>query len=289
MPEQDPALQPEVVDTDDNATPPPVVEDKVESAEAEEKPQDTKPEPEPEPEVELLVEGEEPPPEKEAAPSWVKDLRKEHRELKARNAELERALKATEQTTVLGPKPTLDGCDYDAQVYEQKLEEWHARRQEVSQKEAAAQAEAEKARKVWNDKLMAYGRAREDLAKQIPTFSEAEAFAQSVLDLTQQGVIVSAADNPALVVCALGQNPKLAQDLANEKDPIRFAFKVAKLEARLKVTKRTAPPPEKPVKGTGSVSGSVDSQLERLRAEAERTGDFSKVIAYKQQSRRAGK
>jgi len=35
------------------------------------------------------------------------------------------------------------------------------------------------------------------------------------------------------------------------------------------------------------VSGAVDSTLERLRAEAERTGDMTKVIAYKRQKRAA--
>jgi hypothetical protein len=41
----------------------------------------------------------------------------------------------------------------------------------------------------------------------------------------------------------------------------------------------------KTVSGTGPVSGSVDSTLERLREEAARTGDMSKVFKYKQQLR----
>jgi hypothetical protein len=54
----------------------------------------------------------------------------------------------------------------------------------------------------------------------------------------------------------------------------------------LKVTNRkAAPPPEKTVQGTGRVTGSVDSTLDRLRADAEKSGDYSKVFAYKQQKR----
>ena len=241
-----PALQQEVP-AGDNATPPPVVEEQVESeapegveesaSEQEQKPQDDqkKPEQESKPEIELLIEGEEPRPDRESAPAWVKELRKEHRELKTRNAELERTLKAQqapEQALDPGPKPTLEGCDFDPEAFEKNLEAWHIRKQEAAQRVASAQASIESQRRAWNDKLHAYGKARDELARQIPTFAEAEAFAQSILDVTQQGVIVAAADTPALVICALGQNPKLAQDLASEKDPIRFAFKVAKLEAR---------------------------------------------------------
>jgi hypothetical protein len=71
---------------------------------------------------------------------------------------------------------------------------------------------------------------------------------------------------------------------------VKFAFAVAKLEKDLKVTNRkAAPPPEKIVSGTGRSSGAVDSTLERLRAEAEKTGNMTKVIQYKAQKRAASK
>jgi hypothetical protein len=47
----------------------------------------------------------------------------------------------------------------------------------------------------------------------------------------------------------------------------------------------TPPPPEKPVQGNGRLSGSSDATLERLRADAEKTGNYTKVIAYKKQLR----
>lgn len=237
-------------------------------------------------EVQIVIEGEEPPPVRGPAPKWVRELREQHRALKARNAELEQELRTKVQPEKVvdpGPKPTLDGCDYDPSRFEQEMEAWHGRRQEASRREAEANAAVEQKRKEWNERLMVYGKTKEELSKQIPSFAEAETVVQTTLDLTQQGVIVAAADNPALVVCALGQNPKLAQDLAKERDPIKFAFKVAKLEAKLKMAKKNnAPPPERPVKGTGGVSGAVDSQLDKLRAEAAKTGDYTKVIEYKQ-------
>jgi hypothetical protein len=169
MSKEDPALSPEVVASDDSTTNPPVVDEETESEEPKgteesvqeevQKPQDDQ---EPVPEVELTIEGEEPPPEKEAAPSWVKDLRREHRELKARNAELERTLKAQSQPAVvdLGPKPTLEGCDFDPRVFEQKLESWRDQKQEADRQAATARVAAETQQREWNDKLQAYGRER---------------------------------------------------------------------------------------------------------------------------------
>ena len=87
-------------------------------------------------------------------------------------------------------------------------------------------------------------------------------------------------------VYALGKNPKKLAELASIKDPVRFAVAVAKLETQLKVsTRKPPPPPPKITSGSAPVSGSVDSTLERLRAEAERTGDYTKVIQYKRSKR----
>jgi hypothetical protein len=64
---------------------------------------------------------------------------------------------------------------------------------------------------------------------------------------------------------------------------VRFAFAVAKLETQLKVNPRKpAAAPEVIVKSTTRLAGgSHDQVLERLREEADKTGDLTKVIAYK--------
>jgi hypothetical protein len=68
---------------------------------------------------------------------------------------------------------------------------------------------------------------------------------------------------------------------------VKFAFAVAKLETQLKVTNRRASTtPERTITSGGRVSGSIDSQLERLRAEALKTGDLSKVMAYKRNKKK---
>jgi hypothetical protein len=120
-------------------------------------------------------------------------------------------------------------------------------------------------------------------------FDDAESVVSDMMDTTKQGIIISGAENPAHVVYALGRHPDHAKRLAEIEDPIQFAFAVAKMEAQLKVSPRKAKaPPEKKMSGTGRVSGTVDNTLDRLRDEAMKTGDMSKVMAYKRKQRQKG-
>lgn len=238
--------------------------------------------------------GEEAPPQEEQtqAPEWVRELRKTNRELQRQNRELQGKLQATSHTenkpVALGAKPTLEAYDYDAERFEEALANWFERKRQADEENAKQEAEVMNQQKAWQAKLEGYGKAKAEL--RVKDFEEAEAVAQELFNVTQQGVMLQGADNPALVVYALGKNPKKAKELSEIKDPVKFAFAVAKLEKDLKVTnRRQAPPPERIVSGTGRSSGAVDSTLERLREEAARTGNMTKVIQYKQQKRTASK
>ena len=237
--------------------------------------------------------GEEAPPpedeETERAPEWVRDLRKQYREEKRRNKELQEQLAATTGATrvaELGEKPTLEKVDYDTDRYETELAAWYERKRKHDEVEAARQSEAQAVEREWKQKLEGYQSAKAGL--KVRDYDEAEDVVQDAFTVTQQGMILQGAENPALLVYALGKNPKRAKELASIKDPVKFAFAVARLETQLKVTKRKASSkPDPKITGTGRVSGAVDSTLERLRADAERTGDYSKVFQYKKQKRSA--
>lgn len=234
--------------------------------------------------------GEEPPPteEKTPAPEWVRELRKSDREKARKIKELEAKLQSVtvaDKPAELGKKPALDDFDYNTEKYEQELATWYERKREHDANLAKQEAAAVESQKAWEAKLETYGKAKADLKAK--DFDEAEALIQDSFSQTQQGIVLQGADNPALLVLALGRNPKKAKELSGITDPVKFAFAIAKLETQLKVTNRKAPPaPERPVSGTARVSGAVDSNLERLREEAARTGDMSKVIAYKRQKER---
>jgi desulfoferrodoxin (superoxide reductase-like protein) len=244
-------------------------------------------------EVIVSIGEEAPPPEEQThAPEWVRELRKTNRELQRQNRELQGKLQSTAQTetkpVVLGKKPSLEEYDYDADKFEVALADWFDRKRQADEANAKQEAEVMNQQKAWQAKLDGYGKAKAEL--RVKDFEDAEAVAQELFNITQQGVVLQGADNPALVIYALGKNPKKAKELSDIKDPVKFAFAVAKLEKELKVTnRRAAPPPERVVSGTGRVSGAVDSTLERLREEAARTGNMTKVIQYKQQKRAASK
>ena len=244
--------------------------------------------------VVVSINGESPDPEEEEevrAPGWVRELRKQYREEKRRAKELEQKVQQLEQRTQpaqqpLGQKPTLDSVDYDTERYETALAAWYEKKRQHDDRQMSVRAEQEAVQKGWEKKLEGYHSAKAEL--KVKDYDFAEDVVQDTLSVMQQGMIVQGAENPALLVYALGKNPKKAKELASITDPVKFAFAVAKLETNLKVTNRKASStPEKKISGTGRPSGSNDSTLERLRAEAERTGNYSKVAQYKKQKRLA--
>lgn len=236
-------------------------------------------------EVVVSIGEDSPPQEEEArAPEWVRELRKQNREKDKKIRELEAKLNTnvTESKPVtVGPKPTLESCDFDSEVFEKKLEEWHEQKR-AADAEQANQEQAKKAElEAWQKKLEGYEKEKASL--RVRDFEDAESVALENFSVTQQGIVIQGSENPALLIYALGKNAKKAKELSSITDPVKFAFAVAKLETQLKVTNRkAAAAPERTITGNGGrISGAVDSTLERLREEALKTGDLSKVMAYK--------
>ena len=258
----------EVLDETSNAEPEETLEDKVEV----------------EQETFITIGDEEAPTsEEKSAPEWVKELRKTSRETQKQNKELKQkleALTATEVKTVtLEPKPTLEELDYDSEKYEASLDAWYNNKRDHDKQQEQVKQEQDNQAKVWQGTLESYVTKKKAL--NIPDYDEAEHTVIETLSETQQGMILQGADDPALLVYALGKNPKRAKELADIKDPVKFAFAVAKLETTVKKTSRKkAPPAEKTVIG-GAPASANDSTLDKLRAEASRTGDMSKVVAYR--------
>ena len=219
------------------------------------------------------------------APDWVKELRKSNREKDKLIRELkEKANQAADTKMALGNKPKLEDYDYDAEQYEQALEAYHERKREHDAVEAEKRKAEETQQREWQAKLDAYNSDKSKL--KIKDFDEAEMVVQETLNQTQQGIILHGADNPALLVAALGLNPKKAKELAAINDPVKFAFAVAKLEKELKVTNRKAPPPEKTLSGNAGISSAVSgSNLERLADKARQTGDWTDYFAAKRKTK----
>lgn len=217
------------------------------------------------------------------APQWVKDLRKEKKESDRRIKELEAKLNEKEKPEAieLGEKPTLESAGYDAEEFEKQLLDWTAKKAKFEQQEAAKREEQEKAAKVWQDKLNSYEARKAAIKPKVRDFDEAEEIARDVLTQTQQGILLHGAEKPELLVYHLGKNPQKAKELASITDPIQFAFAAAKIDAQIKMTARKpSTSPERKPSGSASYSGTTDTTLAKLQADADRTGDSSKVVAY---------
>jgi len=249
-------------------------------------------EPEEESEDIVVSIGEEPPPpEPEPAPEWVRELRKSHRELQKRNRELEAQVHQTTETNpvvTLGAKPSLEQHDYDTDKYEASLADWYERKRSVDDQQAQARQAEQQQADAWQQQLQGYADAKSKL--KVRDYDDAEEVAQQTFNVVQQGVMIQGAEDPALVIYALGKNPKKAKELAQIDDPVKFAFAVAKLESQLKISNRKAATrPEGKVSATAPLKGAVDSTLERLREEASKSGNMDKVMAYKRAQKQAAK
>ena len=243
-------------------------------------------------EIVVSIGNEEPEPQPEAAqaPAWVKDLRKRVKEQDKTIKELKRSMKAPaaqgETITAAPPKkPTLADVDYDTGAYEAKMDQWYGAKAEYDRQAAERQRAEQSVKGAWEAKIANYNTAKNDLKAR--DFEDAEAVIADTLSVTQQGIILDGAEKPALLIYALGKNPKKAAELAAITNPVAFAAAIGRLEASLKVTSRKpSAAPETLVSGNAPKSGAIDNTLDRLRADADRTGDYSKVMAYKRQAKR---
>ncbi|MFN8996342.1 MAG: hypothetical protein ACK5X3_22115 [Pseudomonadota bacterium] len=225
----------------------------------------------------------------ERAPAWVRDLRKSHRELQRKVREYEErertAPAAAQQAAPLPKKPTLEDYDYDTERYETSLESWYRQREEAEKAGRDAERKAEEERATWQAKLDAYAKARSALKAR--DYDDAEYEVMEILSQAQQASILDGCDDPAKVVYALGKNPKKAKELASIASLAKFNQAIGKLEEKLRFQPRNKPPaPEKTVPtGSAPISGNSDQTLERLRDEAAKTGDFTKVMRFRAQMR----
>lgn len=201
------------------------------------------------------------------APNWAQQLRRQYRDMAREKTRLEKELQKHQKPI---EKPTLQECNYDTDAYEQKLEEWFSHKNKQKKEDTA-----------WQEKLSSYAQQKQQSS--LPGFEDAEKLVLETMSEAQQALILKSAKNPASLVYILGKNPNLANKLASFEDHVEFVYEIARLEGAMKMQKKAAAP-EKRV--SGSSKGQASTELERLRQEAEKTGDYTKVIAYKRNAKK---
>jgi hypothetical protein len=218
-------------------------------------------------------------PEPEPENKTIREMRQAMREKDRRIKELEQSSKPA--AIEVGEKPTLMGCEFDEERFEQELDSWKDRKAAADRQQETQAEQSRKANEAWQQDLSAFetkkaGLSFDDRDDMIDT-------ATSGLDMVQQAVVVKSAGDPALFLYALGKSPAKLADLSKIQDPIKLAAAVARMEGAVKVTTRKAPAPDRPASGSGKMPEGADKQLEKLQRAADSSGDMTALIKYKRE------
>ena len=212
------------------------------------------------------------------APEWVKKVREENRELK-RQLKQREAQQMPQQ--VLREEPTLDDHDYDDEAFKQDYAQWLQEKQQI---DAQVQAERQK----YQQYHERYKADVDAIKAKAPDYDEVELSVVDVLSEQKQGLLQMLVDNPAKVVYALGKNSPAQLDKLSKLDDIQFAKQIVLMEMQMssKTKSRNQNKPKPKTHELEGAAGGADTRLAKLEAEADRTGDRSKVAAYKKQMRK---
>ena len=237
--------------------------------------------------------GDEAPEEEEESSPVIRDMRKLLRDKDRRIKELEGATETRREKPV---KPTMDDCDYDTSEYERRTDQYLADMREYQAEEEKGRKRTEEAESRWQERQTRYTGGKAKLA--VKDFDDAEDVVRDVFSTPFPGLeriadmrfnmVLQGAKDSSLLIYALGKNPAKARELAAIEDPTEFAMALGRMEASVKTSRKPATEPEgKAPSGTGTGAGSGDRTLDKLIAEADKTGDRSKVVAYKRKMKSA--
>lgn len=211
-----------------------------------------------------------------------RDLAKKLKLEQQQREALERKLQESTVTTVeeLPKEPDIgdDGIDYDPEKFKQEWAKWNAKKSQIEAQKAEQNRSAEQAQQKFQQRLQAY-------EKEKPSYKGIETAEQAVtsaLNVNQQGIIINYADNPALLVSALGKNPVVLAQLAAIKDPIEYSRKIWEIEKKVsdKMSSVKKPAPEPTIKGGGTATktnSNHEKVLDKLRSE----GKIDEARAYR--------
>lgn len=220
----------------------------------------------------------------------VKDVSKREKNYKRELEEMKQRLSKYEQPDQIDmtprqpPKLSDPDIDYDEEKLVTKTREFVAWEAKVEQQRKEQARREEEHKKTLQSMQENYNQSKASLGAS--DYKEAEDVVVESLNNDQQVNILRYANDPALLVYALGKNPERVEELAKIEDPGLFALALRDLESKVKPVKKQklVPKPERKLTGAGK-SATAKTTLEQLYEEADRTGDRSKIWAYKRQMR----
>ena len=216
--------------------------------------------------------------EDDSAPDLPKRLRNEIKERDRKLALAEKRIAELDKPAApidVGPRPTREEFDWDDEAYDAAVDAWNERKVTAqTQASEPTDLQAEAQRDVQN---LTTGLA----ALTYPDKDDIVPATMEMLTPEQQFIFATAAKDPAKLIYALGKNPTRMKALLEIKNPVKFITEVARTEMQMTVKNRKAPAPEHIRTGDARPAARSDKQLAKLQADAERTGDYDAVMAYK--------
>lgn len=213
---------------------------------------------------------------------------KKEAERQAKEAKRELARLRAEKAEAEAPppeRPRIEDYDFDHEKHDAAVDAWHAGKAERDAKaKAKAEAEAAKLQAV-KAKYDTYHQAKASLP--VPDFKESEDAVVNAFTLGQQTAIIQHIKNPAQFAYALGKSDKL-DELAKLGETPEFLVELIRLEGKLKVeTRKLAPESKMPGTAAGGAQGTA-ANIEKLRKQAQATGDYTAYFAAKKKAEAAG-
>lgn len=218
--------------------------------------------------------------EDEAAPASETEsstIREMRRKLREAERELTTYRKTAQPAKIeVGPKPTLESCEYDEERFESELDNWKAQKAKVEAQESAQNEAAEREQAEWSQRVETYKASKAKLA--VNGYDEAESEVFAAIPSEVQALILRQPEKAPALVYALARSPAKLEELS-KLNLADAAMLVGELRAKVKMeTRRKLPDPDRPVNGRpSSTSGSLDRLLKQARA----SGDYSDYHAAK--------
>lgn len=219
----------------------------------------------------------------EAAPAPEQDnstIRKMRDDLRAAQRELAEFRKQSAPKPIeVGPKPVLAECGeagYDEDVYEAELLKWNDRRLAAERQAGEVESQRETAKREWQGRIDTYEASKAT----VPGIDDAEQVVEAALGEDRMRILMLVPEDAPKLIAALAKSPDKLETLS-KLDLARAAMMIGELKGKVQMTTRKVPAPDAPLRGNAAIAGSTDKQLQRLEAEAEKTGDRTELIRYR--------
>ena len=210
-----------------------------------------------------------------AGAAW-KSLKAKAKQLERENAELKLKTAPAPVTPKIekpGARPALKDFDGDENKHADAVVKWSKATDAYDAAQSEIQAKSDALAASYRAKIAKLNRS---------DFTQQQNVVSAALTHEQQVILLQKTKETAALVYGLGKNPAKLRALAALTDPLDFHAALLDVERSMKINDKRKPPnpPESVVRGNSGGAVLKDRTLERLEAQADKTGDRTPVQKY---------